>query len=165
MGDFGKKSRALRTVLLVTVFAAAALAPGGTSALAQEAVLYGGHHPDRRLYRLNIATGAMVDLGALDGHFSEAFGINDVGQVVGESGGRAFVYDDGAMRDLNTLLPADSGWVLRSAQDVNNLGQIVGWGTAPDGIGPRAFLLTPVPEPGHIALLGLCGLATLRRRR
>ena len=45
------------------------------------------------------------------------------------------------MVDLNTLLPADSGWVLLSANAINDAGQIVGEGTL-DGE-PRAFLLTP----------------------
>jgi hypothetical protein len=31
--------------------------------------------------------------------------------------------------DLNTLLPANSGWVLNVARGINNKGQIVGTGT------------------------------------
>jgi hypothetical protein len=53
------------------------------------------------------------------------------------------------MRDLNDLIPADSGWELRTAQDINDVGQIVGYGVIDingDGIYSerRAFLLTPI---------------------
>ena len=36
------------------------------------------------------------------------------------------------MTDLNSLLPANSGWVLESAQFINNSGRIVGTGTYND---------------------------------
>jgi probable HAF family extracellular repeat protein len=43
--------------------------------------------------------------------------------------------------DLNTLLSADTGWELRSAEDINDAGQIVGAGII---AGRRhAFLLSP----------------------
>ena len=55
---------------------------------------------------------------------------------------RAFLSEAGAaMVDLNTLLPPASGWVLLSANAINDAGQIVGEGTFNDE--PRAFLLTP----------------------
>jgi MYXO-CTERM domain-containing protein len=116
------------------------------------------------------AAGVMHDLGTLGGSASRANGINDTGWVVGLSQNRdgsyhAFVYDSlRGMRDLNDLVPASSGWTLAEAVDVNNLGQIVGRGTAPNGE-TLAFLLTPVPEPSLVGLLGLCGLSLLRRRR
>src|SRR5207249_7039187 len=40
----------------------------------------------------------------------------------------AFLYRDGAMIDLNDLLPVGSGWVLTWAAAINNSGQIVGRG-------------------------------------
>ncbi len=46
------------------------------------------------------------------------------------------------MADLNTLIPRDSGWVLLSANDINNRGQIVGYGRRNGQ--KRAFLLTPL---------------------
>jgi probable HAF family extracellular repeat protein len=70
--------------------------------------------------------------------------------------------------DLNALNGvAGSGWTLTDAQDINNLGQIVGYGYN-DKWQARAFLLSPVPEPEIYAMLsagfGLMGLV-LRRRR
>ncbi len=54
----------------------------------------------------------------------------------------AFVYREGKMQDLNTLIPKDAGWVLTDARGINDRGQIVGNGEH-NGQG-RAFLLTPL---------------------
>ena len=92
-------------------------------------------------------TGPVVDLGTLGGSASSARDINNHRQIVGyalNSAGapRAFLSDAGApMVDLNTLLEAESGWVLLSANAINDAGQIVGEGTLHGE--PRAFLLTP----------------------
>ena len=72
------------------------------------------------------------DLGTLPGDFfSEAFGINSRGQVVGVSfggpnGSHAFLWQDGVMADLNKLVGTGSSDVLISAQDINDAGQITG---------------------------------------
>src|SRR6516165_5698934 len=56
---------------------------------------------------------------------SQAFGVNDLGQVVGVSNlqgdnlAHAFLYQDGGMTDLNGLIPAGSGWVLSEALAIN----------------------------------------------
>ena len=55
---------------------------------------------------------------------------------------------------MNNLLVPGSGWVLTSAAAINDNGQIVGEGEGPSGY-PHAFLLTPVPEPSGLALLGV----------
>jgi probable HAF family extracellular repeat protein len=89
----------------------------------------------------------MQDLGTLPGGTSSfAFGLNDSGQVVGDSYNasgqpHAFVWQNGTMSDLNDLIPPGSGWVLGNATAINNAGQIVGVGSH-NGQG-RAFLLTP----------------------
>ena len=63
-----------------------------------------------------------------------ASALNDEGQIVGASGPikdhfKAFVWDSNlGMRDLNSLIPADSDWVLERAVAINNKGQIIGWG-------------------------------------
>ena len=96
--------------------------------------------------------GAMTDLGTLGGASSAATAISDRGHVVGwswtaEGGVHAFlVTDGGAMRDLNELIPTDSGWTLQYATAVNRRGQIVGWGRI-DGE-THGFLLTPLALPG-----------------
>ncbi|HWX21348.1 MAG TPA: HYR domain-containing protein [Candidatus Binatia bacterium] len=78
--------------------------------------------------------GALTDLGTLGGNFSAPTAINNRGEVVGESlttNGvyHAFLYRDGQMVDLNTLLPTNSGWELQSAQFINDANRIVGFGT------------------------------------
>jgi probable HAF family extracellular repeat protein len=45
------------------------------------------------------------------------------------------------MQDLNSLIPAGSGWVLNDAYGINERGQIVGDGTINGQ--SLAFLLTP----------------------
>ena len=64
----------------------------------------------------------------LGGNTSFAYGINDMGQVVGDSpptnnaASHAFIYSNGEIHDLGTL-----GGGLSGAQDINNIGQIVGY--------------------------------------
>lgn len=88
----------------------------------------------------------MTDLGAPSGgHYSQARGINDVGQVVGfayvNGGRRAFLYSQGRMQDLNDLVSPASGWILSDANAINNKGQIVGMATFNSGV--YSYLLTP----------------------
>jgi uncharacterized membrane protein len=60
--------------------------------------------------------------------------MNKDGVVVGSYGPnpdaqRAFVWDKAhGLRDLNTLVPTDSGWKLEVATGINDRGEIVGWG-------------------------------------
>ena len=53
-----------------------------------------------------------------------------------------FLYSNGAMTDLNSLIDPHSGWTLETATAINDQGQIVGWGT--NAVGQtEAFLLSP----------------------
>ena len=54
---------------------------------------------------------------------------------------RAFIYRAGRMVDLNTLIPARSGWILEDARGINDRGQIAGQGLHHGQ--ERGFLLTP----------------------
>ncbi|MCA9438379.1 MAG: hypothetical protein KC978_21520, partial [Candidatus Omnitrophica bacterium] len=56
---------------------------------------------------------------------------------------RAIFWEKGRTYDLNDLIPSDSGWFLEVALDINDQGEIVGWGYNPDGE-KRGFLLRPV---------------------
>jgi probable HAF family extracellular repeat protein len=69
--------------------------------------------------------------------------INDAGQIVGWTTGGAYIYENGVVTNLNTLIPPGTGFNLQAATGINNAGQIVGYGFA--GGRTRAFLLTPVP--------------------
>ncbi len=85
---------------------------------------------------------ATSDLGVFtgkgySGKNSYAYGINAAGLTVGAAEVtsspvllHAFLYDDiNGMQDLNSLIPTGSGWVLTSAQAINDSGEIVGVGT------------------------------------
>jgi probable HAF family extracellular repeat protein len=113
----------------------------------------------------------MKDLGTLPGDSSStANQINAMGQIIGMSftypiTKHYFLYSDGVMQDISSLLPVGSGWTISSISGINNLGQIVGQGyDSADGT-EHAILLSPeVPEPSSIALpMMLTGLAVARR--
>ena len=112
------------------------------------------------------AVGAvMTDLGTLGGS-SYAYGINDSGTIVGYSwpansdNSHAFVYLNGMMIDLNSLISSGAGWELLEAYGINNTGQIVGEGLlngqshafrldpALVPIIRTTFSITSIPEPG-----------------
>lgn len=107
--------------------------------------------------------GSMYDLGThpvFNNRVTIDIDINNIGQVVGflynSSGqGYAFFWQNGEIHDLNSLIPSDSGWVIRGATKINDRSQIVGYGCNPDGQ-THAFLLTPkitVPQERQVAIL------------
>jgi probable HAF family extracellular repeat protein len=73
----------------------------------------------------------LQDLGG-GGEHNVAWGMNASGTVVGtrgQSASRAVLYTDAAgLQDLDTLIDPSLGWVLMSASDINDAGQIVGQG-------------------------------------
>ena len=73
------------------------------------------------------------------------------------------------MQDLNNLIDRTLGWTLTDATGINESGQIVGYGTIASGGPIHAFLLTPIPEPSTLVLLGIGAMSLLayawRRRR
>ncbi|MBS1703600.1 MAG: PEP-CTERM sorting domain-containing protein [Armatimonadetes bacterium] len=82
----------------------------------------------------------------------------------GRNGDRATRWtQETGLLDLNSLISANTGWVLQDATDVNENGYIIGTGTY-NGVQSN-FLLRPVPEPAGILALGLGCLALLRRRK
>lgn len=83
--------------------------------------------------------GRLTDLGALSGStFTQAFGINNRGAVVGSSDFDAFLWQRGRM----TALPRLAGGAT-AAYDINDSGQIVGHSaTNSDGTNSHAVLWT-----------------------
>ena len=83
-----------------------------------------------RLVR-SLDAGGLQNLGGTGEH-NVARGINGSGQVVGargNSGSRAVLFtDDGGLQELNNLIDPSLGWVLLAASDINDAGQIVGYG-------------------------------------
>jgi len=106
--------------------------------------------------------GTMHDTGTVIANFDQ-MGINDLGQVVANMDYHPFLYDNGRVVDLNNLVSPNSGWIIRQAYDINNSGQIVGYGII-NGQG-HAILMTPIPEPASLLLLALGGLALQYRRK
>ncbi len=96
------------------------------------------------------------DLGALPGDvYAEAHGINERRQVVGiscDAAGscRAFLWQNGVMSDLNTLVQPGYADVLTTAQDINDLGEIAGRAFDPATGARPAFLAVPSQgQSGH----------------
>lgn len=74
-----------------------------------------------------LARYTVTNLGTIPGSVgSEATGINDKGQVIGQCGDRAFLWENGRMRDLGTLRPPYGPDYDIAPSCINNRGQIVG---------------------------------------
>jgi probable HAF family extracellular repeat protein len=131
------------------------------------------------------SSGGLIDLHTL-GAVSRGLDINASGQVVGfyDSGDpnssfddRAFVTQNGVMKDLNSLLLNNidangntTEWIIHSASGINDKGQIAAtaWIRYPNDLTPsKAILLTPsVPVPAAIWLFGsgLFSLLIIKRK-
>lgn len=97
---------------------------------------------------------------------SAAYAVNNLDFIVGQSSGHAALWTpaDGVLQLDQLLDGTGAGWVLSTARDINERGQIVGWGSFNDE--PyHAYVMTPVPEPATAGLVGLAVLAIARRRR
>ena len=92
----------------------------------------------------------MIDLGTLPGDIhSNGESINIEEEVVGRSAdadfnGSAFVWRNGVMTDLNTLISANSPLFLMNATSNNDLGQIVGSALVVSTGETHVFLATPI---------------------
>lgn len=119
--------------------------------------------------------GNNIDLGTLGRANSDALSINGKGQIVGlvnqtsEQAGDCYatLFDSTGQGNnilLNDLIDPASGWNLMVAKSINDNGWIVGYGVNPDGA-YHAFLLTPIPEPTTLLLLGLGGIILRKHAR
>ena len=94
----------------------------------------------------------MQDLGTLPGDANSfAIGINDAGDVTGSSldanfNLRAYLWHNGVMTDLNTLIPANSPLHLLLACSINSSGQIIGLAVTSSGE-LHGYLATPSDDP------------------
>lgn len=111
-------------------------------------------HEHAFLWRKGSAPRDLGTLYANDVH-SQALGINNRAQAVGMSctagfaSCRGFVYDNGAMTDLNDLTPDYAG-VIVDAQDINDEGVITGQAVAANGE-PVAFRAYPAWTPSLVS--------------
>lgn len=126
----------------------------------------------------NVATLPITPVAEGWAYNGKAHALNERNDVVGMGwyagyDGRAVLWSASATGwleiDLNTVLPAGSTfWKLTEAMDINEHGQILGYGAVVGDWQPHAFLLTPaVPEPRSWALMlgGLLALGWLARRQ
>lgn len=114
--------------------------------------------------------GHNIDLGTLGGNYSRVHCVNSHDQIVGMANNYAgeqcaTLFDKTGVWqnniDLNALIDPTTGWKLQSAASINDNGWIVGYGLHNGQ--EAAFLLTPIPEPCTLALIGLGGLLLKRR--
>lgn len=96
-----------------------------------------------------------------------AYDINNLGQVVGVADGRAFLYADGQLIDLNTRIDRDADLLLIAADEINDRTQILAHRCDRTGVFCYgSVLLDPVPavpEPSTLAML-LAGLGLAAAR-
>ncbi len=113
---------------------------------------------------LNGAPGCMTDLGSFaGGTVYQAAAVNSSGQVVGyatvDEGPGAFLYSNGVMQNLNSLLtgPLASSVTLEDATGINDGGEIVANGYDSKTGNYQAYLLTPVAPAVTPLITGTLG--------
>ena len=122
---------------------------GSANGLNDEGDVVGSARFGSQTHAFLYSQGVMTDLGVLPGDINSSAGsINSAGQIVGSSEGQGdfrfhpFLYSDGQMVPLQSLLPEGSGWRVFAGGGINEAGQITGTGIDPEGRS-RGFILTP----------------------
>ena len=149
---------------------------GGTTSVNEVGQITGNAVSGGKVTAALWTNGVLSTLGYLPGdNVSNAYGLNNLGQVVGRSGvsspqvDHAFLWTSTeGMVDLNQRLVGAGDWVLQYAYDINDAGWIVAGGYSPT-YGSFNVLLTPVdvPAPAGLGLFasGLLGLGLTRGHR
>ena len=76
----------------------------------------------------------MTDLGTVaDQALSTAYGINSHTQIVGDSQGNGWLWENGSIVDLNTLVPSNTSVHVLGAVSINDRGEIVAAGLPGNG--------------------------------
>lgn len=115
--------------------------------------------------------GVMIDAGSFGGNMIEVNDMNERGMFVGTStastipGTLGYIYRNGTLVDLGTLIDPALGWLIEGASGINDLGQVVVNACRAGGIDCVSLRLdptSPVPEPGAAWML-IPGLLLLSR--
>ena len=115
-----------------------------------------GHaaNPDNSVHGFLWKKGGLTDIGTVNGDdCSAGFSINSADQIVGQSFAcdgsvsHAFLWENGKIIDLNSLVSNGSDLQMQVAGTINNRGEIAGFGVLPNG-DRHAFLLVPC-DGGH----------------
>ena len=108
--------------------------------------------PDSAVHGFLWKKGVLTDIGTVNGDdCSAGFSINSANQIVGQSFAcdgsvsHAFLWENGNIVDLNSLISHGSDLQLLVAGDINNRGEIAGFGVLPNG-DQHAFLLVPCDD-------------------
>ena len=111
----------------------------------------------------------LIDLRTFGGPNSDTGSINDAGEVVGTSftcdGSftTGYLWQHGAIADLNTMLPPSSAMHVFFPIDINDRGEIAGLGTLANG-DVHAFLLVLNGHNTHRHMSGAARTAVVPRK-
>jgi probable HAF family extracellular repeat protein len=126
---------------------------GSVQGINNAGVAVGGYSVGTSTHAFIFASGALTDI-SMGNAFSTAYAINQRNQAVVAAGGRSFVYDAGAIRDIGSLMGGGDA----TARSINDLGEVVGMAGAGPGQ-PVAFVYDGVmrvlPGPSFAGALAI----------